>query len=418
MKKALVLAGGFPQIALIEEIKSRGIYTILADWNENPVARKYADMFYQASTLDVGAILAIAQKEQVDFLITACTDQALLTVAEVSERLGLPCYIDYQTALNVTNKSYMKEKFTEHTVPTSPFVVMDSFDEEKIRNLHYPLIVKPVDCNSSKGVCKVQTQEELVSAFAEAVELSRTKTAIVEEFIQGPEISVDVYVEDGVAHVLSVTNSEKIKSDDKFVIFRSKYPAIATNDIYEQIKDTAQKIADAFGLKNSPMLIQFISDGEKVYVLEFSARTGGGVKFLLIRHVSGFDVIKAVVDLTLGLHPHVENEQPLTPFLINDFIYCKPGVFDHLEGFEELKKDGLLKDYYQFKWQGAAFDGVSNSGDRVGGYTVIGESAKELIEKHRKIKRCIHVVDTEGNDIARHDLLTDLFEKDGFIFSE
>jgi len=122
--KALVLAGGYPQIALIRELQSRGITVVLADYYAQPVARPYADVFYQVSTLDVPGITRVARDEQVDFLITACTDQALLTVAQVSETLGLPCYIDYQTALNVTNKSYMKRMFALHQVPTSRFVTM------------------------------------------------------------------------------------------------------------------------------------------------------------------------------------------------------------------------------------------------------------------------------------------------------
>ena len=83
--KALVLAGGFPQIELIKQLKVRGIETILADYNEEPVAKKYADKFYQVSTLDIDAVRKVAKDEQVDFLITVCTDQALLTVAKVSE---------------------------------------------------------------------------------------------------------------------------------------------------------------------------------------------------------------------------------------------------------------------------------------------------------------------------------------------
>ena len=96
--KALVLAGGFPQIALIKELKRRNIYTLLADYNEAPVAREYADKYYQASTLDIPAITDIAVKEKVDFLITVCADQVLEVVASVAEELGLPWYIDSHTA--------------------------------------------------------------------------------------------------------------------------------------------------------------------------------------------------------------------------------------------------------------------------------------------------------------------------------
>lgn len=408
--KALVLAGGFPQIALLNELKKREIITVLADYYPSPVAKPYADKFYQVSTLDVEAITVLAQKEVVDFLITACTDQALLTVAQVSEKLGLPCYVDYQTALNVTNKEYMKRVFMENHVPTAQYVITGTVMTEKPENMQYPLIVKPVDCNSSKGVKKVTNCSELQEALTEAIRYSRTDTAVVEEFIEGPELSVDVYVENGIAHVLSVSNSDKIADADKFVIFRTRYPATGMNDeLMALIADTAQKIADSFGLKNSPMLIQMITDGKRVAVLEFSARTGGGVKYLLIKKVSGFDVISAVVDLTLGKKPHVEAVNPENKYISNEFIYCKPGVFDRLDGLDELKADGIISDYYVFKWQGATFDKVENSGDRVGGFTIQADSAKEMVEKHRMAAQKLRVLDEYGDDMMRHDLLTEWF---------
>lgn len=406
--KALVLAGGYPQIALINEIKSRGIEVILADYYENPVAREYADKFYQVSTLDIDGITEVAKKENVDFLITACTDQALLTVAKVSENLGLPCYIDYKTALNVTNKEYMKKVFVANDIPTAKHITAGVLDKDEISHLTYPLIVKPVDCNSSKGVKKVQNYEELKPAFEKAVEYSRTNTAVIEEFVSGIEISVDAYIENGKANVLAVSKSEKIASDEKFVIFRGGYPVKEAENVMAEIEDTVQKIANAFNLKDTPMLVQLITDGEKISVLEFSARTGGGVKYLLIKNASQFDVIKAVVDLTLGEKPHYEKKEPIAKYFVNEFMYCKAGIFEKLEGFEELKKEGLMQDYYLFKWKGATFDTVENSGDRIGGFSVCADSFDELSKKHNEIVKRIKVIGTDGEDILRHDLLTDL----------
>lgn len=407
--KALVLAGGYPQIALLQELKSRGITTVLADYYPNPVAKPYADIFYQESTLDVEAITRVARDEKVDFLITACTDQALLTVAKVSEILGLPTYLDYQTALNVTNKSYMKEVFAKNNISTAKYAVMGELDMARLDSFRYPVIVKPVDCNSSKGVKKAYTEQELKEAFVQAVELSRTDTAIVEEFIQGPEITVDVQVEHGKAHVLSTAYSDKIADDDKFVIFRTRYPIAEKDSVCRQIEETAQQIADAFGLENSLMLIQMISDGEHVYVLEFSARTGGGVKYQLIKRVSGFDVIKAVVDLTLKQVPHVEIAPPETKYISNVFIYCTSGVYDRLDGFEELKQEGVISEYFVFKWQGAKIGGATNSGDRIAGFTVQGNTKEEICRNYDIAVSRIRVLDPDGNDIMRHDLLTSLF---------
>ena len=175
--KALVLCGGIPQVQLIKELKDRGIYTILADMNEKAVAVKYADKFYPVSTLDIDGIRKVAKDENVDFILSVCADQMLLVAAQVSEELGLPCYIDYETAKNVSSKEYMKRIFVENGVPTSKHVILKNLDRESIKHLEYPIIVKPVDCYSSKGVKKVQSYEELELAFEEAVAFSRTGTA-------------------------------------------------------------------------------------------------------------------------------------------------------------------------------------------------------------------------------------------------
>lgn len=406
--KALVLAGGFPQIALIFELKRRGYTVLLADYYENPVARQYADLFFRISTLDVDAIRTLALEEQVDLVITACTDQALLTVAKVSEDLGLPCYIDYDTALSVTNKSYMKEVFRDHGIPSAKFFVAGHLCESAIRDLRYPCIVKPVDCNSSKGVAKVYCEEELRAAFALAVEYSRTDTAIVEEFIEGREITVDVQVKDGRAHVLSMAYSDKIPDEGKFVIYRTRYPISESDAVLGQIADTAQRIADSFGLRDSLMLIQLICDGCGIYVLEFSARTGGGVKYQLIKKVSGFDVISAVVDLSLGKSPEVELRDPETKYITNTFIYCGEGIFDRAEGFEELKAEGIITEHFIFKWRGAEMGGASNSGDRIGGFTVQGDSVVEVRRKYDEALARIRILDPDGRDIMRRDLIGEL----------
>lgn len=404
--KALVLAGGFPQIDLIQQLKSRGIYTILADWNAEPVAKKYADKFYQISTLDIEAVTQVACREKVDYILTVCTDQALLTVAKVSENLGLPCYIDYQTALKVTNKQYMKETFCQHGIPTAKHVILDEFDEQRIVDFCFPLITKPVDCNSSKGVKVSYNIDDLKRSFYEAKNYSRTQTVIIEEYISGDEITVDAYVENGIATVLTTSISEKIKDNDKFVIFRTLNPG--HQELLSKIQNVVQNIANAFNLQNTPMLIQMLTDGENIYVIEFSARTGGGVKYLLIKEICGFDVIKAVIDLTEGQKPQLELRPRRKAYLVNEFIYCKPGVFDHLEGFETLKETGIIEDFYLFKWRGAKLDSISNSGDRIAGFTILGDTMEELNQKHNTVNATFKVLAPSGEDIARHDLLTEI----------
>lgn len=406
--KALVVAGGVSQAALIQELKSRGIYTILADRNPKAFATPYADEFYQVSTLDEEGIYQLALKEKVDLVLTACADQVLLITAKVSERLGLPCYIDYRTATLVSDKKHMKDIFVKNGVPTAKHAVMCTYDEDIVRDFQFPMIVKPVDSYSSRGVRKVMNYEEMKNAFDEAVRISRTNKAIVEEFCEGEELTVDVYVENGEAHILAISVNDKIADKDRFVIYRTKNPALISEDIKEKIQDTAQKIADAFRLKDSPMLIQMISDGKRLSVLEFCARTGGCIKYRLIKKVSGFDVIKAVVDLTLGEKPHVDEFTAESKYVVNTFLYCKPGVFDHAEGFEELKKEGIVSEYYIFASEGTEYSTITCSGDRVGGFTVQADDLQELKEKHKTAISRVKAIGTDGCDLIRHDLVAEL----------
>lgn len=409
--KAFVLAGGLAQIELLKQLKERGIVTILGDGGAAPLAKEYADGFYQVDIFDIEAVKKIAVDEKVDFLITVCADQVLLVVAQVSEELGLPWYISYDTAVKVSSKTEMKNIFLANNIPTSKYIITDSLSEEKIKDLSYPLVVKPVDAYSSRGVRKATDYSELKTFFEEAQNISReSKDVVVEEFCEGIEISVDAFVSEGKAKILCVTTSQKIVDDGRFVIFRGKYPVNLSDKVLARIAQVAQQIVDAFELKNAPMLIQMITTEDEVSVLEFCARTGGNMKWLLIKHICGFDVIKAVIDLTLGIKPDVTLREPENKYIANDFIYGREGVFDHLEGFDEMMAEGYLTDYRQIRPEGFVCHGVRSSSDRVAGITVQADTLEDFNRKHRYAVEHLAVIDKEGNDIMRHDLLPELRE--------
>lgn len=406
--KALVIAGGLPQIELIKQLKDRGIEALLADGSSTAVARPYADKFFHVDVFDIEAIKGIAVNEKVDFLITVCADQVLLVVAKVSEMLGLPCYIDYATCQNVSDKIRMKRIFKYAGVPTTDYVETDHFDMDVIGKLKFPMVVKPVDAYSSKGVRKADNLEELKQYYEEAHQIGRSGRVIVEEYFSGEEISVDAFVVNGKAKLLNVTNSEKVKDKDRFVIFRGRYPVKASAAVIKQIEEICQKIADGFGLVNAPLLVQLLHDGDKVSVLEFCARTGGNMKYLLIKYASGVDVIGATLDITLGKKADLSPKFKRHNVVVNDFVYCKPGVFDHFEGFEELEKEGLINEFHPVRLKGTQMKGVTSSSDRIAGMNIVADSVAEYNEKLKKIKSRVKVFDTEGNDIMRHDLLPEL----------
>lgn len=401
--KILVLAGGADQIALIKELKLRGHEVVLLDYFENPPAKPYADKHIVASTLDVEAVERYAKEERVSLICTACTDQALLTVSYVSERLGLPCYIDYQTGLNVTNKSYMKKVLTDNDIPTARFSIVDKPDKEKIQGFKFPLVVKPVDCNSSKGVKKVESIEEYRQYITEAIQYSRSNTAIVEEYKEGKEISADFYIENGVAKLLSATTSLKIKNRKSFTILCSDYPAL--NESQEiTVTQIAQDISKAFNLDNTPLLVQMIANDNEINVIEFSARMGGGSKYKLIEVLSGVNIMSKYVDRILGDYPEVKPSKQVDCCKMV-YIYCNPGIYDHMEGLEIMKEEGMIDEYFLYKTKGMEINKAETSGDRPSGYLCSAFTADELSKKIKYVDSHIKAMSNMGVDMMMHGLL-------------
>ena len=263
MKKVMILAGGNDQIALIEELRryfKGDVEIILVDMSDKVRAIPFADKFLKISTMDKAAVLAAAREEKIDYILTACGDQPLSTMAYVATEMGLPTYLSERDVRDLTNKRFMKDKMVKSGIPTAKHVYIDKNWDGVVPDFEYPLVVKPVDSNGSKGVKKVFTPADMEKALKEAFQYSLSGDVIIEEFKQGEELSVDVYVEGTTAKLLSITASKKIQENkDSFTIIQSYYPA-PTDYKEERVLEICQKIADAWHLHDTPLLVQMIQN--------------------------------------------------------------------------------------------------------------------------------------------------------------
>ena len=400
--RILVLAGGFDQIALINGLKDRGHKVILADYLENPPAKRYVDKFWRVSTLDEQKIYELAKMEKVDLVTTVCTDQALLTMANVSKRLDLPCYINPETAKNVTNKAYMKKIFSQYQIPTASWHVLERAQQiEDIEDtIQFPCIVKPCDCNSSKGVEKILNHASLKCAVKNAFDLSRSKRVIIEEYIEGKEISVDAWVTNGKVEILSVSETKKMpENESSFTIYQSKYPAGVSQNIEKQIEKIAQKICLAFGLKNCPLLIQAITNTDKLYIVEFSARMGGGSKYKLIEYMSGVPIMNRYIDLILQIPGDGLKIKKSDKYYELDYLYTEPGCIQKFVNFQHLYEQGDIKEIFQYKTKGSMIERRDVSSDRSAGILLEGIDEKELMQKRKYVLNKLAILDEHQKDI-------------------
>ena len=408
VKKIFVLAGGSDQAAFISYLRERfdSVEIILIDFAERVLASNYADRHLVISTLDEDAVLEAARNENIDLILTACGDQTLPTMTYVSEKLGLPCYLTYEQSINLTNKLYMKRLMIKNNIPTSKFILLENSNiDSDLQNFSYPLVVKPVDNNGSKGIIKVFKSEELKKAIEEAISFSKTKDVIIEEFREGPEFSIEAFIkEDGEPEILIETELIKIRENtDKFTILQCNYPCFFSDKVRSDIKTIIKKIGLVFNIKNAPFMIQLIVKDESVNVIEFSARTGGGSKYYMLKKLSGINIFENLIDITLGVKPNII-VSPLNVYASLNYVYTNPGVFCGLVNFDYLKYQKIIDEYFFYKQIGGVIQNAETSSQRPVGFFILDISKKKLTEKLLCVNGHVKVLSENKDDMMKHNL--------------
>lgn len=404
MKKAIVLGGTFPHRRLIQKLKDKGYYTILVDYYETPIAKDVADKHIQASTLDKDEVVRIAKEENAELVISSCVDQANVTACYVGERLGLPHPYTYQTSLNVTDKVAMKRIMVENDIPTSRHYIINSLQGFQESSLTYPIIVKPADSNSSKGVRKLDQDEPNKEQYIlKALEMSRNGAAVVEEYKVGKEIGVDCIIKNHKAYIIMTRERRKIQSHNDAIqqIYGSFWPADITPAQLESLRVIAEKIGNAFSIDNSPLMMQTIVSDSEINVIEFGARIGGGENYHIIEELTGYDFIEQSINSFLGAEIDLTHHDA-SEYLADNYIYIRAGSFGEMKIDDCVKDDILYTNVY--RKSGARVGADISSNNRVGVFVVKAKSTEEILKKIMNVVEHMEVYDIAGNPVMRKDI--------------
>ena len=378
---------------------------MLADYLLNPPAKKHADIHEQVSTLDNEAVLNVTKKYDAKLVISACVDQANITACYVAERMGLTHPYSYQLASDITNKGYMKRVMWDNAIPTTKYVFLNYGEELGENTLRFPVMVKPADSCAASGVKKANNAEELAQFLAEAKKVSRTGRTVVEEFFSGVEVSVYAFVKQQKANIMMISERlSAIEGENKVLkCYATITPPNITEGALQKIETYTTKIAQVFGLDNTPLHVQFICDGDEVSVIEFAPRVGGGISYENIKNNTGFDIISATIDSYLQKPVEVMYSRSKRFFSVN-LAYGIPAVFDHIEGIEPLIEKGYIDSIHYHKAKGATITADRASGGRIAAILISGDSRQEVLDKVKYVFANINAYDDKGNQILRKDL--------------
>lgn len=303
MKKLAIIGASYLQLPLIEKAKSMGIETHVFAWAANDVGEEAADYFYPISIVEKEKVLAECQKIKVDGICSIASDLAMVTVNYVAQQMGL-IGNTARCTLKSTNKHLMRRTFEENGDPSPRSLLVESVDDLKGIALSYPVIVKPTDRSGSRGITKLEDESGLCAAIENAKEQSFEKKALVEDFAQGQEYSVECISWRGEHHFLAMTKKYTTGAPG-FIETGHLEPAPVSAQTLARVKEVVTHALTSleiqYGASHSELKID--QDGQ-IRLIEIGGRMGGDlIGNDLVKLSTGIDFVQAVIEVALGIEP-------------------------------------------------------------------------------------------------------------------
>lgn len=369
MKKLLMLGGSHLQVPAIKKAREMGHYVITCDYLEHNPGHQFAHEYYNVSTTDKDAVLELAKKLKVDGIVCYVADSGAPTVAYVAEKLGLPSYPSKSIEI-LTNKDKFRQFQKENGFNIPKARGYSSYEEAEadFHNFKMPVMIKPVDSSGSKGISKMDNIALLKEKVSNALNFSRAKRFIIEEYIEnyGPHVGGDGFCVNGQL-VFRCFSNEYFSNDrlNPFVSILATWPYVMPERIQNKIHDEIQRVLSLLNMQTGALNFDIRVDGEEnVYIIEMAPRNGGDYNPHAIKYATGVDLIEYTIKAALGEDctdlKMVAPKGYWASYLLDS---SNNGVLKGIEIEEEFEKNNIVE-----------FDSVVNKGERI--YALSGSHEK------------------------------------------
>lgn len=383
MKKIMILGASILQLPAIEKAKKMGIEVIAVDMNPNAVGFQVEEIRKEIiSTIDTSKILETAKAYKIDGIMTLASDMPMRSVAVVAKEMGL-VGITEETALKATNKAAMRETLKIYGVPIPKFYRVNKKEEfiaavEYFKKKNLKCIVKPADNSGSRGVALLSDVQNVNVAFEYSKKYSRSGDIVVEEYMEGPEVSVETISIDGVCHVIQITD-KLTTGAPYFVEMGHNEPSMLSEDVKEKISKVACAAVAAIGIENGPAHteIKVTQDGPKI--VELGARLGGdNITTHLVPLSTGVDMVECCIRIALGEMPDLEKKENKGAAI--RYLKTNCGEIVEITGIDEAKMIKGVKQVSVIPNVGEQVKEIKSSVDRVGFVIAQDETPEQAIK--------------------------------------
>ena len=384
-QKAVLIFGVGPlQKSIINRAKLMGLYTVGIDPCADATCKDEVNAFEIVGGQDYEGTCAVVDKYSIDAIVTAATDKPLVMMARIAEKYGFPFY-SVETAQWSTDKFQMKQRFMDGGVPCAKGRLVKSVSE--VEDFEFPVIIKPRDNSGSRGVKLCRSKEELEASMSEALEVSKLDTVLVEEFIEGPEYSIEGLHHDGKSEVIQFT--EKKTTEFPYnVELGHVQPANISKENQQKIREIVSKIGKALNFVNCPSHTELKINDRGIFVIETSPRLGGDyITSTLTPLSTGVNLEDELLKVSLGEaifpKPHAVQYSG-----VRFFDFEEGSVIKHVPNEEFVKSWPHVVDFSFNLKEGQAANRITSSLNRYGHLTLIAgnrASIEEAFDKYEKV---------------------------------
>ena len=372
---------------IIKRAREMGYYVIAADGNPNAVGLQYADKQICANITSEEEMVAIAKQEQIDGVIHPCSEVSMNVMGRIHDELNLSG-VSRKQAVVATNKHLMREAVKKGDAPSPVSILAKSAEDawEQFMAMPGDAILKPSRNSGSRGIAKVSkgsngvsevSKEDFYKLYDIALEESRDNSVLIEQFIEGPEFSVEIIVWEGKVNVLTVTD-KKTTEAPHFVELGHNQPSCFPEETVALIKDAAVRGVKALGVDKCACHAEVKVQDGKAYLMEIGARMGGDfISTVLTRLSTGIDMVAAAIDCALNIKPDLTPKAAPQGVCIRYFC-PKPGKLVSISNTEVLD-DPRVHEWEIYHQVGDEIPEVTSSLCRSGHVIVTEETPQKAI---------------------------------------
>lgn len=379
MKRLLIIGASILQLPAILKAKEMGLYVGVADFNPHAIGVSHADEYFNVSTIDEEEVYRAGREFKADGIVTLATDMPMRAVAYATHKLGL-VGISYDTAIKATDKGEMIKAFEVAGVEHPWYYILHTPEDLKkvVSEITYPCISKPVDNAGSRGVVLIESSKDLENAIQYSSLNGRNGGVIIEEYLKGSEVSVEVMVVNEDVHILQVTDKLTTGSPH-FVEMGHSQPSLLDYKDIRAIKDLAKRAVSSIGINHGPAHVEIMLTDQGPKMIELGARMGGDcITTHLVPLSTGIDMVKATIQIALGECPSIAPRFDKGAAI--RYIEETNGVIENISGIDKVNSINGIEHVVLTKAVGDVVNRISSSVDRIGYVISQADTAQAAID--------------------------------------